>query len=213
MSADTTARRRHQGTDRHHSSSNKPLAVRSIDQDERDDETGRTGALVVTAFSWLVMAIFCSLVLSRMITETWLWGYDGQYSDPKHVIRKWTTPQQTFTEAQLRQFDGTDPSKPIYLAVMSDVFDVSAGRRMYGPGGSYHHFAGRDGSRAFTTGCFETDLTHDTRGLSEKELRTIQGWHSFFERSKKYWKVGKVLSRPIDPDSPIPLPCKNGKGS
>lgn len=35
---------------------------------------------------------------------------------------------------------------------------------MYGPGGSYSFFAGRDATRAFITGCFAEDLTPDLRG-------------------------------------------------
>lgn len=31
--------------------------------------------------------------------------------------------------------------------------------------------AGRDASRSFVTGCFETHLTHDLRGLSDAELQ------------------------------------------
>lgn len=38
---------------------------------------------------------------------------------------------------------------------------------MYGPGGGYSFFAGRDAARAFVSGCFDTDLTHDLRGLEE----------------------------------------------
>jgi putative protein kinase ArgK-like GTPase of G3E family len=38
---------------------------------------------------------------------------------------------------------------------------------MYGPGGSYHFFAGRDATRAFVTGCFQEDLTDDLTGVEE----------------------------------------------
>lgn len=37
----------------------------------------------------------------------------------------------------------------------------------YGPAGPYHFFAGRDAGRAFLTGCFDTDLTPDLRGVEE----------------------------------------------
>lgn len=46
----------------------------------------------------------------------------------------------------LAQHDGTDPSKPIWLAIKGTVFDVSAKRAMYGPGAGYNVFAGKDGS-------------------------------------------------------------------
>lgn len=74
------------------------------------------------------------------------------------------------TPAELAVFDGTDESKPLYLAVNGSIFDVSNGRHMYGPGGSYSIFAGRDASRAFLTGCFREDLTPDTRGVEEMYL-------------------------------------------
>jgi predicted heme/steroid binding protein len=69
--------------------------------------------------------------------------------------------------AELAQFDGTDESKPIYLAINGTIFDVSANRRTYGPGGSYHIFAGRDASRAFVTGCMQEDRNADLRGVEE----------------------------------------------
>jgi hypothetical protein len=44
---------------------------------------------------------------------------------------------------------------------------VSASAKTYGPGGSYAFFAGKDGARGFITGCFDTDLTPDLRGVEE----------------------------------------------
>lgn len=42
---------------------------------------------------------------------------------------------------------------------------MSSNRRTYGPGGSYHFFAGCDGGRAYVTGCFAEDRTADMRGV------------------------------------------------
>ena len=71
------------------------------------------------------------------------------------------------TDAQLREYDGSDPSKPLYLAINGTIFDVSVGRGFYGPGGHYGHFAGRDATRAWVTECWDTEdqLTHDMRGI------------------------------------------------
>jgi len=76
-------------------------------------------------------------------------------------------PQQGpvyLTDAELAAYDGSDTSKPIYLALNGTIYDVTAGRRVYGPGGSYHVFAGKDAARGFITGCFEEDSTPDLRG-------------------------------------------------
>jgi cytochrome b involved in lipid metabolism len=38
------------------------------------------------------------------------------------------------------------------LAILGEVYDVTAGRRHYGKDGGYSFFAGRDASRAYVTG-------------------------------------------------------------
>ena len=68
---------------------------------------------------------------------------------------------------ELQRYDGTDPKLPIYLAINGSIFDVSASPSRYGPGGSYHFFAGHDASRAYVTGCFAEDITWDLRGVEE----------------------------------------------
>ncbi|KXH58374.1 cytochrome b5-like Heme/Steroid binding domain-containing protein [Colletotrichum nymphaeae SA-01] len=74
------------------------------------------------------------------------------------------------TPEELLQYDGSDPTKPIYLAINHTIFDVSANPRIYGPGGSYNVFAGRDASRGFVTGCFVEDRTPDMRGVEDMFL-------------------------------------------
>lgn len=49
--------------------------------------------------------------------------------------------------AELAKHDGSDSSRPIYVAIKGRVFDVSNKREMYGPGASYNVFAGKDASR------------------------------------------------------------------
>lgn len=71
------------------------------------------------------------------------------------------------TPDQLSLYNGTDPNLPIYLAINGTVFDVSANPRIYGPGGMYGFFAGKDAARAFVTGCFQEDLTSDLSGVEE----------------------------------------------
>ncbi|KAI9262172.1 cytochrome b5-like heme/steroid binding domain-containing protein, partial [Phascolomyces articulosus] len=113
-----------------------------------------------------------------------------------------------FSEEQLRRYDGSNPNLPIYLAVDGDVFDVSDGAGWYGRGGSYNHFAGKDAARAYVTGCFKDHLTHDLRGLSDGQLKGVEGWKKFYQNHRTYYKIGRVLHAPIDPNTPIPPPCK-----
>ncbi len=56
--------------------------------------------------------------------------------------------------------DGSDESKPILLSVLGKVFDVTKGKRFYAKGGSYAFFAGRDASRAYTTGTNHSSPHH-----------------------------------------------------
>lgn len=74
------------------------------------------------------------------------------------------------TLKELAAYDGTDASKPVYLAINGTIYDVSAGRHIYGPGGGYHYFAGVDAARGFVTGCFAEDRTADMRGVEDMFL-------------------------------------------
>jgi predicted heme/steroid binding protein len=46
----------------------------------------------------------------------------------------------------LKEFNGDDDSKPIYIGLNGKVYDVSAGREFYRSDGPYHYLAGKDSS-------------------------------------------------------------------
>lgn len=92
------------------------------------------------------------------------WGYNAKWTR----AREWKTLFQRdilLTDIELLSYDGSDPTKPIYLALNGTIYDVSSSPGTYGPGGSYHVFAGRDAARAFITGCFVEDASPDLRGV------------------------------------------------
>ncbi|KAF9355319.1 hypothetical protein BGX26_006715 [Mortierella sp. AD094] len=156
----------------------------------------KKSSLMLSVIQGLFIIILFFFLSSYLITDTWLWGYKGKYVNWYHWFPR-----------ELALYDGTDPSKPIYLAVKGEVFDVTAGRPYYARGGGYGFFSGRDASRAYTTGCFETHLTHDLRGLTPAQISDIDGWANFYRNHQKYFKVGTVILDPIDPNSPIPEDC------
>ncbi|KAL1813417.1 hypothetical protein DCAR_0625724 [Daucus carota subsp. sativus] len=97
------------------------------------------------------------------------------------------------TVEELRAYDGSDPNKPLLMAIKGQIYDVSRSRMFYGPGGPYALFAGRDASRALALMSFESkDLTGNIDGLSPDELEVLQDWEYKF--MEKYMKVGQIVS-------------------
>ncbi|KAJ3179450.1 hypothetical protein HDU85_004860 [Gaertneriomyces sp. JEL0708] len=160
----------------------------------------------------LTFASLCAIILalivctSYIVTDTPMFGY----RIPNWRKWKYHWNELTLTEEELRAHDGSDPSKPIYLGINGKVYDVSSGKgpSYYGPGGGYSFFSGVDAARAYITGCFKTHLTHDLRGLSDLEIKTLKTWTDFYENHPDYFYVGKVVHEPIPEDAPIPEPCE-----
>ncbi|CAN6245281.1 unnamed protein product [Urochloa humidicola] len=95
------------------------------------------------------------------------------------------------TEEELMAYDGSDPKKPLLMAIKGQIYDVTQSRMFYGPGGPYALFAGRDASRALAKMSFETsDLTGDISGLSPFEAEALQEWEYKFK--SKYVTVGTI---------------------
>uniref|UniRef100_A0A0E0M9E4 Cytochrome b5 heme-binding domain-containing protein n=1 Tax=Oryza punctata TaxID=4537 RepID=A0A0E0M9E4_ORYPU len=113
--------------------------------------------------------------------------------EPREEVPPPPEPVQVgeITPEELQQYDGSDPEKPLLMAIKGQIYDVSQSRLFYGPGGPYALFAGKDASRALAKMSFEPqDLTDDISGLSLLELSALQDWEYKF--SSKYVKVGTI---------------------
>lgn len=102
--------------------------------------------------------------------------------------------QRLFTAEELSAYDGKNG---LHLAVLGLVYDVEKGSQYYAKGQSYHHFAGRDASRAFVTGDFaDSGLRDDVLDLKPEELLGLQKWTEIY--AKDYPVVGKMIGRYYD---------------
>ncbi|KAI1388702.1 cytochrome b5 [Hypoxylon trugodes] len=135
-----------------------------------DDESYSPWLDILRVLSFLVVA---SCGLSYLVSggESFTWNLRAP---PKYLQVDWWKAQLKgpiyLTPTELSQYDGTDESKPIYLAINGSIYDVSSNRRTYGPGGSYRFFAGADAARSYVSGCFAEDRTPDLRGLEDMFL-------------------------------------------
>lgn len=99
------------------------------------------------------------------------------------------------TAAELLAYNGSDPEKPLLMAIRGQIYDVSAGRNFYGPGGPYAMFAGKECSRALALLSFKPDdINGNLKGLGESELTILEDWEYKF--IDKYPKVGQLVQEP-----------------
>ncbi|XP_030525937.1 membrane steroid-binding protein 2-like [Rhodamnia argentea] len=159
-----------------------------------------TAMEAITAYTGLSPAAFFTILALMVVVYK---AVCGMFVDPDDLDKKAAVnatplvpaePVQLgdVTEEQLRAYDGSDPSKPLLMAIKGQIYDVSRSRMFYGPGGPYALFAGRDASRALALMSFDPrDLTGNIEGLSESELEVLQDWEYKF--MEKYVKVGQIV--------------------
>ncbi|ELT89976.1 hypothetical protein CAPTEDRAFT_227540 [Capitella teleta] len=109
--------------------------------------------------------------------------------------------KRDFTLEQLREFDGKGKDGRILIAVNGKAFDVTRGKRFYGPGGPYGVFAGRDASRGLATFSLTEeaikDEYDDLSDLNSMQMESIHEWEMQF--TEKYDYVGRLLKAGEEP--------------
>ncbi|KAL6751547.1 cytochrome b5-like heme/steroid binding domain-containing protein [Haematococcus lacustris] len=101
--------------------------------------------------------------------------------------------KRLFTPETLALYNGV--GAPLYLGILGEVYDVTKGKTHYGPGQGYHHFVGKDASRAFVTGDFKYGLTDDVAGLSPEHCAGLLHWRDFYRNHSTYALKGRVIGR------------------
>ncbi|KAL1505445.1 hypothetical protein ABEB36_005013 [Hypothenemus hampei] len=108
--------------------------------------------------------------------------------------------KRDFTVQELKQYDGNQEDGRVLLAVNGKVYDVTKGKRFYGPGGPYAAFAGRDASRGLATfNVTGGDQYDDLSDLSTLEMDSVREWETQF--NEKYEYVGRLLKPGEQPNN------------
>ncbi|KAJ4441159.1 hypothetical protein ANN_11010 [Periplaneta americana] len=91
--------------------------------------------------------------------------------------------RRDFTVEELKPYDGTGQDGRILVAVNGKVFDVTKGKRFYGPGGPYSAFGGRDASRGLATFSVVSskDEYDDLSDLNTMEMDSVREWEMQFK--------------------------------
>ncbi|KAI7804775.1 neudesin isoform X1 [Triplophysa rosa] len=115
-------------------------------------------------------------------------------------IRNASKPVRLFTEEELKRYDGSEDGQPIYMAIKGVVFDVTTGKEFYGEGAPYNALVGKDSTRAVAKMSLDpADLTHDTMGLTEKQLQSLEQIFTGTYKAK-YPIVGYTSRRVLNED-------------
>ena len=111
----------------------------------------------------------------------------------KHVTHVAATVGDTnLTTAELAAYDGCTSGRPILVSLCGKIYDVMTSASLYGKGGQYNSFAGKD----ITVACAKFNKTSEAcfnarwTVLTKPERELLAKWETLF--AAKYPEVGKV---------------------
>eukprot|EP00943_MAST-04B_sp_MAST-4B-sp1_P002055 g2055.t1 len=136
--------------------------------------------------------------------------YNVKISEQSRVTKIFDPEElQKYSGVGVKSNGKDTPKRPLYLAVLGKVFDVTRGRSFYGEGGGYDFFTGIDGTRAFVSGNFTKEgLIDDIDDFDDEQLLGVDHWLQFYESKSegKYFLVGYLIGRYYDSNgNPTPV--------
>lgn len=101
-------------------------------EDDKNKKNSKIKVLVIT----LLFVFFIAGIVINII--------------PFSILKKQNSTQKidiklkVYKESELKEFNGDDPKKPIYVGLDGLVYDITPGSRFYDKNGPYHYLAGKD---------------------------------------------------------------------
>ena len=104
------------------------------------------------------------------------------------------------TKEELALHDGKQ-TPTVWLSIMANVFDVSAGPEYYSEDGPYRVFVARDGNVPFVSGVFNAEEAEKPlSSLKPHELSNLEHWLQFYVDEDKYPFIGLLEGSLYDKD-------------
>jgi len=125
--------------------------------------------------------------VAKKSLQTWVDRLTAKYDVVGELIRP-----LRLTLDELREFDGRDGGK-IFVSLSRQIIDVTDGAAIYGPGGSYSLFAGRDVTKSLALMDLSEESLDQPQYMPDTEnaKKNLESWWQ--RLTSKYPHVGELV--------------------
>jgi hypothetical protein len=144
----------------------------------------------------LLIAILATRTLSEPLQDSGTCNSSPDEKECRNENSDRDSPSKAIrsvTREELESKTGEDDSE-IWLSVLGEVYDVTAGKSFYGKGMSYGRLAATDCTVCYISGIFTAEeAAKHTDELSDAMLPGVLEWVSFYGTHKSYKFIGYLV--------------------